>query len=59
MAAMSVTATVTRVEPSIYNLSAKIVTDPPGRTESPALRRPRLAMSSVVNTRPRYLNSAI
>lgn len=44
MAAMSVTATVTRVEPSIYNLSAKIVTDPPGRTESPAWSRPRLAI---------------
>jgi AraC family transcriptional regulator len=44
MAVMSVAATVTRVEPGTYSLSARIVTDPPGRTESPALRKPRLAI---------------
>ncbi|MBV9759419.1 MAG: helix-turn-helix transcriptional regulator [Acidobacteriaceae bacterium] len=44
MTVMSVTATVTQIETCTYTLSAGIVTDPPGRSECPAILRPRLAI---------------
>jgi len=37
-------AIVTLIEPQKYKLSACLATDPAGRTETPALRRPRIAV---------------
>jgi AraC family transcriptional regulator len=44
MAAVSTSPIVTLIEPNTYKLSACIATDPPGRNESPARPRPRVAI---------------